>query len=157
MPPYRRRDHDLRSRRVYADSRHLARHPLLQPGPRRRLGRGIVITPSHNPPDDGGFKYNPPNGGPAGSDITKSVENQANEFLKSGLSGVRRIPFAEARNAPSTHIFDYVDKYVSDRASVLDLDAIRSAGLKLGVDPLGGADVDYWQPIADRRLSPCKG
>ena len=114
------------------------------------LADGIVITPSHNPPDDGGFKYNPPNGGPAGSDITKWVENQANDFLKNNLAGVRRLPFSEARKAQSTHTHDYVDQYVSDLGSVLDMDAIRAAGLKLGVDPLGGAGVDYWQPIAER-------
>ncbi len=111
---------------------------------------GIVITPSHNPPYDGGFKYNPPNGGPAGSDITKAVEIQANELLKNGLAGVRRVPFDQARKASTTQKYDYAGVYVSDLANVLDLDIIRSAGLKLGVDPLGGAGVDYWQPIADK-------
>ncbi len=111
---------------------------------------GIVITPSHNPPSDGGFKYNPPNGGPAGSDITKAVEKQANEYLKNGLRDVRRTPFTQARKAGTTHTYDYAGVYIEDLSNVLDLDAIRGAGLKLGVDPLGGAGVHYWQPIADR-------
>ena len=119
-------------------------------GRRDAFADGIVITPSHNPPDDGGFKYNPPNGGPAGSDITKWVEDKANEFLKAGLSGVRRISFAKACAAPATHTYDYVQTYVGDLCNVLDMDAILGAGLKLGVDPLGGAGVHYWEPIADR-------
>lgn len=111
---------------------------------------GIVITPSHNPPEDGGFKYNPPNGGPAGSDITKWVENQANDFLRNQLAGVERLSVAKALAAPTTHTFDYVSAYVDNLENVLDLDAIRGSGLRLGVDPLGGAGVHYWQPIADR-------
>lgn len=114
------------------------------------LADGIVITPSHNPPDDGGFKYNPPNGGPAGSDITKWVETKANELMMDGLRGVRRVPFAKARRAATTHVYDYAGAYVDDLGSVLDLEAIRGAGLRLGVDPLGGAGVDYWEPIADK-------
>lgn len=110
---------------------------------------GIVITPSHNPPSDGGFKYNPPNGGPAGSDITKWVETRANEFLEADLAGVNRIPLDRALRASTTHLYDYADRYVRDLGSVLDMDAIRGAGLRLGVDPLGGAGVDYWGRIAD--------
>ncbi len=114
------------------------------------LADGIVITPSHNPPPDGGFKYNPPNGGPADTDITSWIERAANDLLAAGLEGVKRIPFARARAASTTHRFDYVGAYVSELASVVDIDAIRGAKLKLGVDPLGGAAVGYWEPICDR-------
>ena len=114
------------------------------------LADGIVITPSHNPPEDGGFKYNPPNGGPAGSGITRAIQDQANELLEAGLAGVRRMPFSRALNALSTHRNDYVTAYVDDLGAVLDVDAIRAAGLKLGVDPLGGAGIHYWSRIADR-------
>ncbi|HET7223807.1 MAG TPA: phosphoglucomutase (alpha-D-glucose-1,6-bisphosphate-dependent) [Rhodanobacteraceae bacterium] len=111
---------------------------------------GIVITPSHNPPDNGGFKYNPVNGGPAGTETTTWVQNQANRYLENKLAGVKRVPFAQACASATTRTHDYLDTYVSDLANVIDFDAIRSAGLKLGVDPLGGAGVHYWVPIADR-------
>ncbi len=108
---------------------------------------GIVITPSHNPPEDGGFKYNPPSGGPADTHVTQWVEDRANELLRSGNAGVKRIPFAAAMKASSTHQEDFVLPYVRDLKNVVDIDAIRSAGLKLGVDPLGGASEPYWEPI----------
>jgi phosphoglucomutase len=114
------------------------------------LADGIVITPSHNPPEDGGFKYNPPNGGPAGPEITSWIEKRANDLLQSQLSGVQRIPFERAMQAPSTHRHNFLDAYVDDLANVIDMDAIHGAGLKLGVDPLGGAGIDYWEPIAAR-------
>ena len=107
---------------------------------------GIVITPSHNPPADGGFKYNPPNGGPADTDVTRWVERRANELLRDG-TGIKRVPFASAIKANTTHEQDFVLPYVEDLRNVIDLDAIRSAGLKLGVDPLGGAAEPYWEPI----------
>lgn len=111
---------------------------------------GIVITPSHNPPRDGGFKYNPPNGGPAGSDVTKWIENKANEFLVNRLSRVDRMPFEKAVAAPTTHRHNYLDKYVSDLGSIINMDVISGSKLNIGADPLGGAGVHYWQPIADR-------
>ncbi len=114
------------------------------------LADGIVITPSHNPPDNGGFKYNPPNGGPADKDVTGWIEARANEFLEGGLQGVKRIPFEKARRAATTHRHDFLNSYVSDLGHVLDMDAIRGANLKMGVDPLGGAEVHYWAPIAER-------
>jgi phosphoglucomutase len=107
---------------------------------------GIVITPSHNPPADGGFKYNPPNGGPADTDVTRWVERRANELLRNG-TGIKRVPFAAAIKADTTHQEDFVLPYVEDLRNVIDLDAIRSAGLKLAVDPLGGAAEPYWEPI----------
>jgi phosphoglucomutase len=119
-------------------------------GRRTGLADGIVITPSHNPPADGGFKYNSPNGGPAGSQITDFVQNQANAFLENSLSGVKRILFEKAMRAPGTQQHDFVAEYVSDLGNVIDMGAIRSAGIKIGVDPLGGAGVHYWGPIADR-------
>src|SRR5574340_1793428 len=114
------------------------------------LADGIVITPSHNPPDSGGFKYNPPNGGPADKDVTGWIEARANALLEGGLKGVKRVSFAQALRAASTHRHDFLNAYVGDLGSVLDMDAIRGAGLSLGVDPLGGAGVHYWGPIAER-------
>jgi phosphoglucomutase len=111
------------------------------------LADGIVITPSHNPPEDGGFKYNPPNGGPADTDVTKWVESRANDLLRAGNRDVRRIPFEQALKAATTHEEDFVLPYVRDLRHVVDIDAIRAAGLKLGVDPLGGAASPYWEPI----------
>jgi len=111
---------------------------------------GIVITPSHNPPDNGGFKYNPPNGGPADTDITGWVQNRANALLEAGLKDVKRVPFAQARKAATTHEHDFLNNYVADLANIIDFDAIRSAGIHMGVDPLGGAGVHYWAPIAER-------
>ncbi len=110
---------------------------------------GIVITPSHNPPHDGGFKYNPPNGGPAESAVTAWIEAKANEFLENGLLGLKRIPFEKALRAPTTHRHDYLNAYITDLANVLDIEAIRGAKIDLGVDPLGGAGVHYWGPIAE--------
>lgn len=114
------------------------------------LADGVVITPSHNPPEDGGFKYNPPNGGPADTDATSVIQKRANELLVTGLSGIRRLPYASAIQVATTHQHDFVADYVSDLASVVDMEAIRGAGLKLGVDPLGGSSLGYWEPIADR-------
>ena len=113
------------------------------------LADGIVVTPSHNPPDDGGFKYNPTNGGPADTDITGWIQNRANQLLGDGLKGVARIPFERARHAATTQKHDYMDAYIGDLGAVIDFDAIRSAKLHLGVDPLGGAGVFYWGMIAE--------
>ena len=114
------------------------------------LADGIVITPSHNPPDNGGFKYNPPNGGPADTDITGGIQNRANALLRDGLKAVRRMPFTQARRAVTTREHDFLDAYVSDLGHIIDFDAIRGAGIHMGVDPLGGAGVHYWAPIAER-------
>jgi phosphoglucomutase len=114
------------------------------------LADGIVVTPSHNPPTDGGFKYNPPNGGPADTDVTDWIQNRANELLRTANKSVQRIAFEAALKAPTTHAEDFVTAYVEDLASVIDLEAIRSAEVKIGVDPLGGAAVAYWQPVAER-------
>jgi phosphoglucomutase len=119
-------------------------------GRRTRLADGIVITPSHNPPEDGGFKYDPPTGGPADTDVTGAIEREANALLEAGLDGVRRAGQARARSADSVHRYDYLGTYVADLPSVVDLDAVRASGLRLGVDPLGGASVRYWAAIADR-------
>jgi len=116
-------------------------------GRREHLADGIVITPSHNPPEDGGFKYNPPNGGPADIDVTQWVEERANELLRKGNAGVKRVPFAQAIKSDFTHQEDFVMPYVNDLGNVVDMDAIRAADLKLGVDPLGGAAAPYWEPI----------
>jgi len=113
------------------------------------LADGIVITPSHNPPDSGGFKYNPPNGGPADTGITGWIEAQANALLKDGLLGVKRMPFEKALRAATTHRHDYLNAYVNDLDKVLDMEAIRGADLSMGVDPLGGAGVHYWAAIAE--------
>ena len=118
-------------------------------GRAEHLGDGIVITPSHNPPADGGFKYNPPNGGPADTEVTSWIQDRANALLRAGNTEVRRVPFTQAIQADTTREVDFVQPYVDDLASVIDLAAIRSSGLKLGVDPLGGAAGHYWQPIAD--------
>jgi phosphoglucomutase len=112
-----------------------------------RLADGIVITPSHNPPEDGGLKYNPPNGGPADTDVTRWVQARANELLRGGIAGVRRVPLAAALTAGTTHQEDLVLPYVHDLRNVIDLDAVRAAGLTLGVDPLGGSALPYWEPI----------
>ncbi|MDO5104022.1 MAG: phosphoglucomutase (alpha-D-glucose-1,6-bisphosphate-dependent) [Lautropia sp.] len=114
----------------------------------RGLADGIVVTPSHNPPTDGGFKYNPPHGGPADTDATKWIAAKANEYMAAGMKGVKRIPFERARKVAKP--YDYLGRYVDDLPSVLDLDAIRSAGVRIGADPLGGAAVDYWGAIAER-------
>src|SRR6266850_3902118 len=111
---------------------------------------GVVITPSHNPPEDGGFKYNPPNGGPADTDITAGIERAANGFLEDGLRGIKRIPYDRARKASCVHRHDYIGPYVADLADVVDMEAIRSSGVRIGIHPLGGAAVHYWQPIIER-------
>jgi phosphoglucomutase len=118
----------------------------------RKLGLadGIVVTPSHNPPEDGGFKYDPPHGGPAGSDVTGFIQKRANELLENGLNGVKRTLFENAMHSSTTQQHDFVAEYVADLSHVIDFDAIRGANLNLGVDPLGGASVHYWGPIRDR-------
>jgi len=119
-------------------------------GRRTGLADGIVVTPSHNPPEDGGFKYNPPHGGPAGSNTTAAIQNLANRFLENTLNDVKRIPFDSARKSSTTQTHDYIAEYVSGLSTAIDLDAIRGSGLQMGVDPLGGAGVHYWPAIADR-------
>jgi phosphoglucomutase len=119
-------------------------------GRKTRLADGIVITPSHNPPEDGGFKYNPPHGGPADTHVTKWIEEQANALLAENLRGVSRIPYERAHQAATTHRYNYSDAYISDLSAVIDIEAIRAATLKIAVDPLGGAGVAYWRPIVER-------
>jgi phosphoglucomutase len=114
------------------------------------LADGVVITPSHNPPEDGGFKYNPPSGGPADTDVTTAIERAANAFLEDGLRGLKRISYARARKAACVHRHDYIGPYVADLANVIDMEAIRASGVKIGIDPLGGAAVHFWQPIIER-------
>ena len=123
-------------------------------GRARGLADGIVVTPSHNPPEDGGFKYNPPHGGPADTNVTGWIQDRANALLGGGLIGVERIPFERARRATTTHRFDYMGGYVADLGSVVDLDAVRGSRLALGVDPLGGAGVHYWAMIGERYRLP---
>jgi phosphoglucomutase len=113
------------------------------------LADGVVITPSHNPPGDGGFKYNPPSGGPADTSTTRWIQDRANQILANGLKDVKRIPFEKAMRSPATHPYDYIKPYVDDLRSVLDMQAIQQAGLKIGVDPMGGSGVAYWAPIAE--------
>jgi phosphoglucomutase len=127
-------------------------HAILTYNARRTSGLadGIVITPSHNPPEDGGFKYNGTNGGPADTTATGWIEKRANELLAAGLADVKRMPLARARQAATTHAHDYMDAYVSDLPSVIDMDVLRDSGLRLGVDPLGGAGVAYWGMIGER-------
>lgn len=114
------------------------------------LADGVVISPSHNPPDQGGFKYNPSHGGPAGSDVTAWIERTANDLLKHGLSGVRRIPFARALRAPCVHRHDFIGPYVAAVADIVDMDVIRASGIRIGIDPLGGAAIQYWAPLTER-------
>ena len=114
------------------------------------LADGVVITPSHNPPEDGGYKYNPPHGGPADTDVTGKVEKQANTYLEAGMKGVQRISYDRARKSPTVHAHDYIAPYVADLDNVVDMALIKSAGVRIGVDPLGGAAVHFWHPIADR-------
>jgi phosphoglucomutase len=116
-------------------------------GRKQHLADGIVVTPSHNPPEDGGFKYNPPNGGPADTDVTRWIEDRANELLRGNNAGVKRMPFTSAIKAATTHQEDFVLPYVRDLRNVVDMDAIRAVGLNLGADPLGGAALPYWEPI----------
>lgn len=118
-------------------------------GRKTGLADGIVITPSHNPPEDGGFKYDPPHGGPAESHVTTWIESKANEFLQDGLAGVKRMSFTKALHAPTTHKYDYLHSYVADLASIVDMEAIRRPKITLGVDPLGGAGIHYWPLIAE--------
>jgi phosphoglucomutase len=119
-------------------------------GRKTGLADGIVITPSHNPPHDGGFKYNPPNGGPAENNITGWIESKANEFLENDLKGVKRIPYEKALRVGTTHRQNYLDAYVNDLKNIIDMKIIRDANIKMGVDPLGGAGIHYWEPIAER-------
>jgi len=126
-------------------------HAILTYNKNRKSGLadGIVITPSHNPPEDGGFKYNPPNGGPADTNVTTWIERSANALLEKELNGVRRISYDRARKSPRVHRHDYIGAYVGDLANVVDMEAIRSSGVRIGIDPLGGASVHFWQPIVE--------
>jgi phosphoglucomutase len=119
-------------------------------GRQNGLADGVVVTPSHNPPEDGGIKYNPPNGGPADTDITGAIERAANRYLEDDLNGVKRMSYERARKASHVHRYDYITPYVADLADILDMEAIRSSGVKIGIDPLGSAAVRYWEPIIER-------
>ena len=125
-------------------------HHLLQCGPSIGLADGIVVTPSHNPPEDGGFKYNPPHGGPADGDVTGWIQQRANARLQEGMNEVRRMTYDRAVQADTTHRFDFTTPYVQALGEIVDLEAVRASGLKIGVDPMGGAGIGYWQPIAER-------
>ena len=113
------------------------------------LADGIVITPSHNPPEDGGFKYNPPHGGPADVDVTRWIEARANEILRLGGKGIKRAPLKEALSGGNVHEYDYIPPYVDDLRNVIDMDIIKNSGIRIGVDPMGGASLPYWEPIVD--------
>ena len=119
-------------------------------GRKSGLADGIIITPSHNPPEDGGFKYNPPNGGPANARTTQQIEDRANELMADRLNGIRRLPYERALRVGTTHPYDYLTPYVDDLAHVIDMEAIAQSGLKIGVDPMGGAGIGYWDPIAEK-------
>ena len=114
------------------------------------LADGVVITPSHNPPEDGGYKYNPPHGGPADTDVTSVVERNANRYMEEGLKGVARVHYERARKAKSTHLYDYIGPYVADLGNIVDMALVKSASVNIGIDPLGGAAVHFWQPIIER-------
>jgi phosphoglucomutase len=133
------------SRDGYTPTPALSHAILAHPG-----SDGVVVTPSHNPPADGGFKYNPPNGGPAGTEATGWIQDRANELLAEGLKGVRRVPYSRALAADTTGRYDFMDAYVGDLPSVIDVEAVRAAGVRIGADPLGGASVAYWGEIAER-------
>src|SRR5262245_57480625 len=124
--------------------------PTYNRGRHTGLADGIVITPSHNPPEDGGFKYNPPHGGPADTHVTRWIEEKANAFLADRLRGVARVPYARARSASTIHGYDYIGAYVGDLGAVVDMEAVRGAQLHIGVDPLGNAAVGYWGPLVER-------
>ncbi|NOJ47072.1 phosphoglucomutase (alpha-D-glucose-1,6-bisphosphate-dependent) [Bradyrhizobium archetypum] len=111
---------------------------------------GVVITPSHNPPEDGGYKYNPPHGGPADTDVTANVEKAANAYMEAGMTGVARMPYERARKAPSTHLHNYISPYVADLGNAVDMALIKASGVKIGIDPLGGAAVHYWAPLIEQ-------
>ncbi len=147
----RHRDDDCRRWRVHTDASSIAFYISIQSRTQRSgLADGIVITPSHNPPQDGGFKYNPPNGGPADTDATDWIGAEANRLIEGGLAEVKRMPYAHARSAATTHEHDFLGAYVDDLRNVVDFEVIRSATIKLGVDPLGGAGVHYWARIAEQ-------